>query len=565
MSGKILWSIFIASGLFALRCGATVYHSDGSASNVQALHNSALDGDTITLPAGTFFWATTVTITKGITVIGLTTTDPVHKTANDRTIILANTGMNGNQPLLNLTTAFGKSYRVSGITFRTGQRQIVNSNGMIQLKGGSHAVRVDHCHFDDLAYENNNIGVWGAIYGVIDHNLFDFRSANNHAQSFYINMSDWGGRLYGDGSWAQPPYYGSEKFVFIEDNCFNNTSGNEFAGVIDAWRGGRYVFRHNHAYNATPTNHGTEISRERGFRCAEVYNNDFHFTFVPGGLGGTRSGGWISHDNTVDGQQLARGATLGIYRVFFAFIGAPFTGASGDNPWDYNVTEADGRHIDGHPPYLFESGAASSGSDRTHIVDLTKNWRANQWVAYTAKRLSDGKIALVLSNTSNTLNVYYHDGYGGGATWQAGDQYQIHKVLVALDQPGRGTGDLISANPAWPHQQLEPCYEWNDVYTPTGAHLNMTQAVGAFAVLQEGRDFYNTSMPGYTPYVYPHPLVINEPTPAPPPPTATPCAQLQQRLDRLQRRQQRLQQLHRSNKKLNRRIRRLQSQLQNCS
>jgi hypothetical protein len=568
MSGKILWSIFIASGLFALRCGATVYHSNGSASNVQALHNSARDGDTITLPAGTFFWATTVTITKGITVIGLTTTDPVHKTANDRTIILANTGMNGNQPLLNLTTAFGKSYRVSGITFRTGQRQIVNSNGMIQLKGGSHAVRVDHCHFDDLAYENNNIGVWGAIYGVIDHNLFDFRSANNHAQSFYINMSDWGGRLYGDGSWAQPPYYGSEKFVFIEDNCINNTSGNEFGGVIDAWRGGRYVFRHNHAYNATPTNHGTEIGRERGFRCAEVYNNDFHFTFVPGGLGGTRSGGWISHDNTADGVQPPRGATLGTYRVFFAFTGAPFTGASGDNPWDYNVTESDGRHIDGHPPYLFQSGAAASGSDRTHIVDLTKNWRANQWVGYTAKRLSDGKIALVLSNTSNTLNVYYHDGYGGGATWQAGDQYQIHRVLVALDQPGRGTGDLINtAIPAWPHQQLEPCYQWNDVYTPTGIHLNMTQATGAFAILQEGRDFYNTPMPGYTPYVYPHPLAGGTPPPpsTSPPPSTTPCDQLQERLDRLQRRQQQLEQRHRSNKKLNRRIRRLQNQVQNCS
>ncbi len=446
MSGKILRFIFIFSGLFALRCGATVYQSNGSASNVQALHNSAQDGDTITLPAGTFFWATTVTITKGITVIGETTTDPVHKTANDQTIVLANTGTNGNQPLLNLATAYGKSYRLSGITFRTGQTQIVNSNGMVQLQGGSHAVRVDHCHFDDLPYENNYVAVWRALYGVIDHNVFDFRSPNNHAQSLYINMSDWGGRSYGDGSWAEPPYYGSEKFVFIEDNCFNNTTSNEFAGVIDGWRGGRYVFRHNHAYNATPTNHGTEIGRERGFRCAEIYNNDFHFTDARGSLGGTRSGGWISHDNTVDGQQLARGATLGTYRVFFAFIGAPFTGASGDNPWDYNVTEWDGRHIDGHPPYLFESGSASSGSDGTHIVDLTKNWRANQWIGYAAKRLSDGKIALVFSNTTNTLNVYYHDGYGGGPIWQAGDQYQIHKVLVALDQPGRGASDLIAFN-----------------------------------------------------------------------------------------------------------------------
>ncbi len=562
MSGKILRFIFIFSGLFALRCGATVYHSNGSASNVQALHNSAQDGDTITLPGGTFFWATTVTITKGITVIGQTTTDPVHKTANDQTIVLANTGTNGNQPLLNLTTASGKSYRLSGITFRTGQTQVVNSNGMIQLKGGSHAVRVDHCHFDDLAYENNNIAVWGAIYGVIDHNLFDFRSANNHTQSLFINMSDWGGRSYGDGSWAQPPYYGSEKFVFIEDNCFNNTSGNEFAGVIDAWRGGRYVFRHNHAYNATPTNHGTEISRERGFRCAEVYNNDFHFTFVPGGLGGTRSGGWISHDNTVDGVQPPRGATLGIYRVFFAFIGAPFTGASGDNPWDYNVTEPNGTHIDGHPPYLFDGGTAGAGSNRTTIVDTTKNWATNRWAGYTAKRVSDSGIMLITSNTSNTLTGYYHDGYGGGVTWNTGDQYQIHRVLVALDQPGRGASDVINtAIPAWPHQQLEPCYEWNDIYTPTGAHLMMTQAVGAFAVLQQGRDFYNTVMPGYAAYIYPHPLTGGVGTPPPPPST---CAKLQQRLDRLQRRQQRLQRLHRSNQKLNRRIRRLQQQLQNC-
>jgi hypothetical protein len=80
------------------------------------LHNSAQDRNTITLPAGTFFWATTVAITKGITVLGQATTDPVHKTANDQTIIVVNTGTNGNQPFLNLASASGKSYRLSGIT-----------------------------------------------------------------------------------------------------------------------------------------------------------------------------------------------------------------------------------------------------------------------------------------------------------------------------------------------------------------------------------------------------------------------------------------------------------------
>jgi hypothetical protein len=145
MSGKILWSTFIFSGLFALRCGATVYHSNGSASNVQALHNSARDGDTITLPAGTLFWATTVTITKGITVIGQTTTDPVHKTANDQTIIVVDTGTNGNQPLLNLATASGKSYRLSGITLEA----VYHSDGAARRCAISF-LRSDEMRIDDV-------------------------------------------------------------------------------------------------------------------------------------------------------------------------------------------------------------------------------------------------------------------------------------------------------------------------------------------------------------------------------------------------------------------------------
>jgi hypothetical protein len=55
---------------FASHCEATVYYSDGSATNVQALINVATDGDTITVPAGTFTLAVNVTITKAITLQG---------------------------------------------------------------------------------------------------------------------------------------------------------------------------------------------------------------------------------------------------------------------------------------------------------------------------------------------------------------------------------------------------------------------------------------------------------------------------------------------------------------
>ncbi|HSS15744.1 MAG TPA: hypothetical protein VLQ29_02030, partial [Candidatus Dormibacteraeota bacterium] len=70
VSGKILLFILIFSGFPPVRCGATVYHSNGSVASVQGLHNAAINGDTITLPAGTFTWSTTLTINKAITLQG---------------------------------------------------------------------------------------------------------------------------------------------------------------------------------------------------------------------------------------------------------------------------------------------------------------------------------------------------------------------------------------------------------------------------------------------------------------------------------------------------------------
>src|SRR4030095_11805096 len=69
----ICFFIVVLSGFSAPHCGATVYHSDGSVASVQALHDAAHDGDTITIPAGTFDWAQRLFITKAITLQGQTT------------------------------------------------------------------------------------------------------------------------------------------------------------------------------------------------------------------------------------------------------------------------------------------------------------------------------------------------------------------------------------------------------------------------------------------------------------------------------------------------------------
>lgn len=59
----LTWSGFSALG--------TVYNSDGTAASVRYLHdNFAQDGDTITLPLGTFTWSIPVTISKAIALQG---------------------------------------------------------------------------------------------------------------------------------------------------------------------------------------------------------------------------------------------------------------------------------------------------------------------------------------------------------------------------------------------------------------------------------------------------------------------------------------------------------------
>jgi len=67
---RTLLLALISGVCFASHCEATIYNSDGSAASVQALHNAALDGDTITLPAGTFTWSAPVTVSKAIKIQG---------------------------------------------------------------------------------------------------------------------------------------------------------------------------------------------------------------------------------------------------------------------------------------------------------------------------------------------------------------------------------------------------------------------------------------------------------------------------------------------------------------
>ena len=115
MKSALPFVILILSSFSAF---ATVYHSDGSAINVQYIHDTqAVNGDTITIPAGSFSWTTHVNIRKAVIIQGQTTTDTVNGTAIDRTNLVDNlVRVPGGQGYFHISNGA----RITGITF-TGQ------------------------------------------------------------------------------------------------------------------------------------------------------------------------------------------------------------------------------------------------------------------------------------------------------------------------------------------------------------------------------------------------------------------------------------------------------------
>lgn len=258
MLGKILLCIVVSTGLSALRCGATVYQSDGSAASVQGIHNAVLNGDTITLPAGTFIWNTQIRITKNITLAGAgqgktIIYDNVPKTGGDDGMIpMFFAGISGN-------------LRVTGFTVRGMAPSPGNfyNQGTIAVTGTSHSVRIDHVNIE---HPSSGAFVLRGVWGVSDHCYVD---GSNFKQGWQIFGSE-----KGDEAWEAPTNLGSGKGFYIED-CTYEGNGTGGAGATDASFGGQFVFRHNRVINSSAGTHGTESTRNRGVRSFEYYQNAF--------------------------------------------------------------------------------------------------------------------------------------------------------------------------------------------------------------------------------------------------------------------------------------------------
>jgi hypothetical protein len=550
---RLLWSL--ASGVFAgltlTANGAVLEAKSVLLADVQAAVRAAADGDTVTVPAGTATWTATLDINKNITLQGAGAASTIivdavpamareRKPGNHRGSRMnakppqrgapgsrpsrpvkprqpastpnrgkipnskAPTGRKVSSPLVSISLARDLPFRMTGFTFKGAPNDTKKGDkARIQLSGKSHAFRIDHCVFDGL--QAVNVSITGFLLGVIDHCQFNLINM----QPIQIGHADWNGGDHGNGSWADESRWGSDKFVFIEDNVFDNSGSKR---SIDAYEGARFVVRYNQFHNTGLSGHGTE-GQGRGARAIEEYNNNYK-NDRPQPAPQIRSGCIITHDNKW--ANVTKGHVLQAYRQFHR---SPHWGiADGQNPYDDN----DPKERTGY----WETGKHTGPDGAAVLMDSTKNWVSNQWhvpgATYIVRNITregarNSQQSFAVSNTTNTVTCSPLSFTKAVLTFNTGDTYQIWKVTHSLDQPGLGKGDLLHGLPGrpakWPHQAAEPCYSWNNTALEDGTPRNLSSTEPS---IKEGRDFFNeTPKPGYTPYTYPHPLVTGDLNPAP--------------------------------------------------
>jgi hypothetical protein len=403
---------------------------------VKAIHQSAANGDIVSIPAGTCIWTSplSTTLSKSIVIRGAGAEIPsmsctfapgvaCTKTAGtDNTTIVD--GSRATSELWGITTGSAStSFRLTGIAFQSGK---IENSGMVFVGGNSRNVRIDHCHFiATSSFAGRSIWFGGAVYGVTDHNVFT--NENSDQNEIHFGNGNDGGTLQGDGSWAAPTSFGGSTFMYVENNILDDTAvTNTHNAVDDCDTGGKGVLRFNSVLNGDflghPTGHAGE---DRGCRALEIYGNT---------LKGNDTAGrylydvlfWASGTSLVWGNWSSAG-----YENYIILI------AARTSPRTMGYTQAP-------PPMGWGYCGTANGP--------------SPW---------DG-------NTDST-------GY------------------PCLDYPGRGQGDLLSGlfpqvrdtktgKATWPRQALEPIYEWLNSWSPLAGFANTT--FSNEGVMTQDRDYY---------------------------------------------------------------------------
>ena len=309
---------------------ATKNAASCSRADVGTAVNSASDGDTIVIPAGTCTWTSNLTITGKILVLqgaGMNNTVIVDGVSKE-------TYPNIPQVLTYFTKPGGMT-RITGMTFTGGTIPDNYNKGMIEIGGNSDQFRMDNVRIRPTT--TSGVFFTGNVRGVLDHSVFELNTWHFGIYVFHEKWNNIGD--FGDASYADDSHLGTNKAIFIEDNVFDS---NDKSIAIDGWSGSRVVFRHNTLRNVGFANHGTETGgRWRSQRVFEVYDNTISYdTFQWANMVGLRGGTGVIFNNrgTYTGSGFTQVvAELTNYRYSDrSRLYSPWGFCDGSNIWDGN-------------------------------------------------------------------------------------------------------------------------------------------------------------------------------------------------------------------------------------
>jgi len=109
---------------------------------------------------------------------------------------------------------------------------------------------------------------------LVDHNWFQANGCNSNAT---IMLRDFRVSDYGGWPWAQSLSWGSDDFLFIEDNSFTSTCATNGANLY-LWvqGGGQWVLRYNYIQGRFAKVYGCYTANYRSGVACEIYNNTIY-------------------------------------------------------------------------------------------------------------------------------------------------------------------------------------------------------------------------------------------------------------------------------------------------
>lgn len=541
---------------FSLKA-ATYNSATASSSDVQSAIYLSQNRDTVTIPAGTVSWSSSITITQGIDLVG----------AGTNSLFITNNVMG--TWAININIPPGETNRVTGITFSGGS----SDNNCIYVQG-SNDVRRFRAYYNKF-YLCPGAFKFDTVFGVVDHNyIFNNAPGNKLA---HIKDSVYNGLLSGNGVWTntQANLAGTDQAIFFEDNTVTSTNGTFFMSAIDAQAGALYVYRYNRNTNSYLEAHGSEAQYERSTRHGEIYNNFFDMKNVNQIVTFWRGGTLLVFSNNINNVNSAACLKCEDNRASEAGNFAPFGGADARNHWDinsgsnpfatgtvqsfstspnvvtvsgtpysvnqyvgYTIRKTNGKTVSsltrsGTTITVACTGHGFSNNDKVSIYGANQQEYNYLWTItvtdadhFTAQTVGDlpttpatGTIkcclgsyfALITANTTSTLTFDSSiQGATSSMTFVNGDTFEIDLVTQKMDMIGAVGGALIDSTVtpsfpgAWNNQTIYGCYQWSN---NLGNTTPITFSPSSPTIISGTHIFNDTQAPGYTPYLYPHYLV----------------------------------------------------------